>query len=91
VSFLFWASDSVGARTVSSTFSMAYSVMFRVNWPDLISAMSSTVLMRLPAPAAEANRNAACHHDAADVKRLPHRLVGVGLDRRGDLFSWARS
>src|SRR5262245_44524812 len=46
VSFLFWASDSVAARTVSTMLSMAYSVMFRVNWPDSILAMSSTVLMR---------------------------------------------
>src|SRR5215831_14600665 len=38
--------DSVAARTVSTTLSMAYSVMFRVNWPDSILAMSSTVLMR---------------------------------------------
>src|SRR5262249_13712179 len=46
VSFLFWARDSVAARTVSTTLSMAYSVMFSVNWPDSILAMSSTVLMR---------------------------------------------
>src|SRR6516162_2816552 len=46
VSFLFCASDSVAARTVSTTLSIAYSVMFRVNWPDSILAMSSTVLMR---------------------------------------------
>jgi hypothetical protein len=44
--FLFWASDSVAERTVSTTLSMAYSDMFRVNWPDSIFAMSSTVLMR---------------------------------------------
>src|SRR5262249_23497939 len=46
VRFLFWASDLVAARTVSTTLSMAYSVMFRVNWPDSILAMSRTVLMR---------------------------------------------
>src|SRR5499426_2862774 len=46
VSFLFWASDSVAARTVSITLSMAYSVMLSVNWPDSILAMSRTVLMR---------------------------------------------
>jgi len=46
VSFLFWASDPVAARTVSTTLSMADSVMFRVNWPDSILAMSSTVLIR---------------------------------------------
>src|SRR5215467_7758237 len=45
VSFLFWASDSVAARTVSTTLSIAYSVMFSVNWPDSILAMSSTVLI----------------------------------------------
>jgi hypothetical protein len=36
VSFLFCASDSVAARTVSTTLSIAYSVMLRVNWPDSI-------------------------------------------------------
>jgi hypothetical protein len=33
----------VAERTVSITLSMAYSAMFRVNWPDSILAMSSTV------------------------------------------------
>jgi hypothetical protein len=45
VSFLFLARDSVAARTVSTTLSIAYSLMFRVNWPDSILAMSSTVLI----------------------------------------------
>src|SRR5262245_16517325 len=45
-SFLFCASDSVAERTVSTTLSSAYSAMFKVNWPDSILAMSSTVLMR---------------------------------------------
>ena len=45
-SFLVSASDSVAARTVSTTLSMAYSPRFRLNWPDSILAMSSTVLMR---------------------------------------------
>src|SRR5215469_9751168 len=44
-SFLFWARDSVAERTVATTLSIAYSVMFRVNWPDSILAMSSTVLI----------------------------------------------
>src|SRR5690242_2594166 len=33
LSFLLCASDSVADRTVSTTLSMAYSAMFRVNWP----------------------------------------------------------
>jgi hypothetical protein len=41
-SFLFWASDSVAARTVSTMLSIAYSLMFKVNWPDSILAMSSS-------------------------------------------------
>jgi hypothetical protein len=36
---------SVAERTVSTTLSMAYFAMLRVNWPDSILAMSSTVLM----------------------------------------------
>src|SRR5215475_7190434 len=46
VILLFWPSDSVAARTVSTTLSIAYSDMLRVNWPDSILAMSSTVLIR---------------------------------------------
>src|SRR5262245_33939605 len=45
-SFLFCASDSVADLTVSTTLSLAYSVMFRVNCPDSILAISSTVLIR---------------------------------------------
>ena|SRR5215813_2063425 len=44
VSFLFWASDSVAPRTVSTTVSMAYSAMLRVNWPYSILAMSRRCL-----------------------------------------------
>jgi hypothetical protein len=46
--FLFWASDSVAARTVSTTLSIAYSLMFRVNWPDSILAIFSAITRERP-------------------------------------------
>ena len=45
-SFLVSARDSVAARTVSTMLSIAYSAMFKLNCPDSILAMSSTVLIR---------------------------------------------
>src|SRR5215475_2806966 len=64
-SFLLCANDSVAARTVSTTLSMAYSVTFRVNWPDSILAMSSEAEQMLVV--------------GADASKRFQRLLAKGL------------
>jgi len=39
-SFLFWVRASVAERKVSTTLSIAYSVMSKVNWPDGFSVIT---------------------------------------------------
>src|SRR5262245_23750275 len=78
MSFLLWASASVAAHTVLTTLSMAYSVMFRVNWPDSILAMSRYGID-------EAEQVLAVGADAGEgIERLRSlRLVEAFLDKFG--------
>lgn len=77
-SFLIWAGDSVPARAVATTLSIAYSDIFNVNSPDSILAMSSNGLdqvQQLAPPTRENDRigSRSTHGGShAATLRVPH-------------------